>query len=364
MAQEINKIALTRIPKAGGVLVRRLVSYCGGVDEVFQASKKELMTVPGVGASLAKTILEKSYFEEAETELMFTEKHDIKILFYTDKSYPKRLTHFHDAPLLLYFKGQGDLNPERTVGIIGTRKPTEHGKIICESIIEGLQEYNVSIISGLAYGIDVCSHRKSLDTGIPTFGCLGHGLQKIYPARHKQTALKMTENGGLLTEFTSKEEPDAPHFPMRNRVIAGLSDALVVVESGSSGGSMITAEIANRYNKDVFAVPGRLNDPVSQGCNKLIKTHKAQLIESAADIGYIMGWDKDGTKSPVQRSLFHDVNDEEKLIVLALESEGSMGVDDLSHKTGFMQSKLAGVLLNLEFKGVLRSLPGKRYTLL
>lgn len=363
MSDLLYKIAVTKIPKAGPVLVRQIIAWCGGIKEVFETPKKDLLKIPGIGKSMAEHILNKSALEKAEIELEFIEKNEIQTLFYLDKNFPQRLIHFNDAPLMLYYKGNMDLNHPRTVGIVGTRKPSEHGKIICQELVEGLKDYNVSIISGLAYGIDVTAHRKCLEVGIPTVGCLGHGLHMIYPAAHKKTAKEMVLNGGLLTEFTSDEKPDSPHFPMRNRIIAGLSDALIVVETARKGGSMISAHMANSYNKDVFAVPGRLKDPSSQGCNLLIKSHKAQLIESAEDIAYIMRWEKGEIPKMQQKELFVDLNPFEKKVIEHLENKDSESVDALSYITGFTQSELAGILLNLEFKGMIKSLPGKRYML-
>ena len=364
MSDLLYKIAVTKIPKAGPVLVRQIVACCGGVKEVFDTPKKELLRIPGVGKKITEFILNKTALKEGEKELEFIEKNEIKPLFYLDKDFPQRLIHYNDAPLMLYYKGSLNLNHPRTVGIVGTRKPSEQGKVICEELVEGLKEYDAAIISGLAYGIDITAHRKCIDLDIPTIGCLGHGLHMIYPSAHKKTARNMLSNGGLLTEFTSNEKPDAPHFPMRNRIIAGLSDALIVVETARKGGSMISAEMANTYNKDVFAVPGRLKDPDSQGCNLLIKSHKAQLIESAKDIAYIMRWNKGTSPKNQQKQLFVDLNPFEKKIIEALEIKESESIDALSYETGFTQSELAGFLLNLEFKGMVRSLPGKRYMLL
>lgn len=363
MSDLLYKIAVTRIPKAGNIISKQLIAWCGGVKEVFQTPKKDLLKIPGVGHVTADYIVNKSSFDEEEAELNFIEKNEIETLFFLDKNYPQRLVHHNDAPLLLYYKGTLDLNYPRIVGIVGTRKPSEQGKIICEEIVEGLKEYNVAIVSGLAYGIDITAHKKCLDLGIPTIGCLGHGLHMMYPAAHKKASREMVQNGGLLTEFNSKERPDAPHFPMRNRIIAGLSDALIVVETARKGGSMISAEIANAYNKDVFAVPGRIKDSQSLGCNLLIKSHKAQLLESAEDIAYIMRWEKGAIPRNPQRQLFVDLDPFEKKVVETLQTKENEGIDAISYQTGFSQSELASLLLGLEFKGMVRSLPGKRYML-
>lgn len=359
----LHEIAVTKIFGAGAILTRQLVAWCGGVSEVFKTPKKELLKIPGIGEKTVNSILSKAAFKIAEEELKWIEKHNINTYFYLNENYPKRLAHFPDAPILLYYKGNMDLDHPRTVGIVGTRKPTEQGKIACEEIVEGLKPYGVSIISGLAYGVDITAHKKCLSLGIPTVGCLGHGLKMIYPKKHEKVALEMLENGGLLTEFSFNENPDAPHFPMRNRIIAGLSDALVVVETPKSGGSMISAHIANEYNKDVFAIPGRIKDEKSKGCNHLIKSHKAALAETAEDIAYVMRWEKGSENSSTARQiqLFVDLDDNEKIVVDALSRNDSIGIDSLSYQTHLSQSALAGILLGLEFKGVVKSLPGKRY---
>ncbi len=366
MSDLLYQIAFTKISGIGPKTGRQIVSYCGGIKEVFNASKQQLAEISGIRKITLDAILNKTTFKEAEDEIKFLEKNkNIQPLFYLDPKYPQRLTSFKDAPLLLYYQGNTNLNHKRTVAIVGTRKPSELGKKICEKIIEDLQNYNVVIISGLAYGIDITSHQKCVDLKIPTIACLGHGLQMIYPSQHKRTAQQMIQNGGLLTEFTSKEKPDAAHFPMRNRIIAGLCDALIVIETAKKGGSMITAEIGNAYHKDVFAVPGRLNDEFSQGCNFLIKTHKAQLIESAEDIGYIMRWEKGKEKrKPQQKSLFIELNDDEKKLIEMIHLNDSISIDSLSYQTGWTHSRLASLLLDLEFKGLIKSLPGKRYILI
>ena len=274
----LYKIALTKIPLVGAVTAKHLISYCGGVDEVFRARKKDLLKVPGVGEQTAESILNQQVLDAAEREIEYIEKHDIKPLFYIDKNYPQRLRSYNDAPVMLFFKGTANLNYHRIIGVIGTRTPSPHGVGICEEIVEGLSKYKPLILSGLAYGIDIAAHRKSLELGLETVAVLGHGLANIYPSHHSQVAMEMTRQGGLLTEFASHVGPERENFPMRNRIVAGLCDALVVVESAQKGGSLITAHQANGYNKDVFAVPGRIKDKYSQGCHQLIKRNQAHLL--------------------------------------------------------------------------------------
>jgi DNA processing protein len=358
------KIAVTMLPSVGAVTAKTLISYCGSPEAVFQESKKSLEKVPGIGPGMANIIVNHQVFEAAEKELRFVEQYDIKVLFYLDKDYPVRLKNYHDAPAILYYRGNADLNPYRTVAIIGTRKPTPRGVSFTEKLVEGLKHYQITTISGLAFGIDVACHRTSLDQEIPTLGVLGHGLQKIYPAQHYDVASRMMDNGGLLTEYWSFKKPDREHFPMRNRIVAGLCDALIVVETARKGGSMITVNFANEYNKDVFAVPGRVGESNYQGCNLLIKSHRASLIESVEDLAYVMRWDEIDAQKNIQRQMFTEFSEPEKLIVNLLRESDEMSVDTLAYKCGMANSELAGLLLNLEFKGVIRAVPGNRYVLL
>jgi DNA processing protein len=359
----LYRIAISKIPKIGAVLARNLISYCGGVEAVFHTKRKDLIKIPSIGETLANNILNQNVLQEAENEIKFIEKYKIEPIFYLDKNYPGRLKNYHDAPLMLFYKGTSDLNQARIVGIVGTRKPTERGKAFCEEIVMELQQYNVMIISGLAYGIDITAHKKSVDLGMETVGVLGHGLDRIYPAAHKSTAEKMVRNGGLLTEFTSGTTPHKDNFPARNRIIAGLADALIVVETARSGGSIITAKIANDYNKDVFAIPGRLKDQYSEGCNMLIKTHRANLMESVADISYIMQWEINDKKGK-QRSLFVELSEIEQKIVTILTGEESLDIDTLAFRTQLSPSILSMNLLNLEFQNMIKPLPGKRFMLI
>ena len=359
----LYKIAVTKIAKVGPVTARNLISYCGGVKAIFQSNKKDLLKIPGIGETTIANLHDKKVLFEAERELKFVEANNINPLFFLDKDYPSRLKHFQDSPILLYYKGNADLNAPHIVSIVGTRTPTVRGKAFCEEIVEGLSLYNVLIVSGLAYGIDAIAHQASLENKLATIGVLGHGLSRIYPTKHKRMADQMLDCGGLLTEFSSEVDIEREHFPMRNRIIAGMCDALIVIETAQKGGSMISAHMANNYNKDVFAVPGRLNDKFSQGCNHLIKTHKASLIESAEDIGYVMRWDKKSEVKSVQKSLFVELSENERQIVDLLQNEEDLSIDKLSQETQFNSSKMAELMLDLEFKGIVKTLPGKRYIL-
>ena len=358
-----HHIALTKIPLVGAVVAKNLIAYCGSASAVFGTPKRDLMRIPGIGPLLAENIIKQKIFDEVEEELRFIEKHKVRALTFLDNDYPQRLRQYNDSPLVLYYKGNADLNSSRIVSVVGTRKPSSYGRSICEELIQGLTNYNVMIISGLAYGIDVCAHKKSLEAGIETVGVLGHGLQKIYPATHKDIARKMIQQGGLLTEYPSGTDAEREHFPMRNRIVAGMCDALIVIETNRKGGSMISAEIANGYFKDVFAVPGRPKDPHSKGCNYLIKSHKAALIESADDLVQAMSWDQEGVPKNQQAELFIELSSEEKVVVELLRVNEELSIDQLTMKTCTNSSQMASTLLGLEFKGMLKPLPGKRYVL-
>lgn len=358
------KIALSLIPTIGDIRAKRLVAYCGSVEAIFKEKKSNLEKIPGIGSIYADAVLNHSLFDRAEEEIKFIEENNITPVFYLDKDYPKRLTHCEDSPILLYFKGNADLNAEKTISIVGTRDATEYGKSICEKLIADLAIHNVTIVSGLAYGIDICAHRAALENNLSTICVLAHGLDKIYPAIHKSTAQKMLENGGWLSDFTSKNIPDRENFPRRNRIVAGISDATIVIESKKEGGSLITATIANSYNRDVFAFPGRVDDVCSEGCNSLIKQNKAALIQSAADIVYIMGWEQTKiSKAPIQKKLFVELKPEEEILVNVLKEKKSVTIDDLCFATNMPMSKVSAFLLSLEFSGIVKSLPGKMYRL-
>ena len=359
----LYKIALTLIPNVGTTLSKNLISHCGGAKNVFEASRKKLMKIPGVGSKCATTILRSDILEQAAEEVAFMERHQIRALFYLDDDYPSRLKHFDNAPFLLYYRGNANLNHPRVVGIVGTRQPTVRGISNCEKLVEGLAPYDVLIASGLAYGVDGIAHKKSVNHKVSTVGVMGTGMATIYPHEHKRLAEKMIENGGLLTEYPHKSIPSRQHFPMRNRIIAGMVDALVVVESKIKGGSMISALIANEYNKNVFAFPGRSTDEQSAGCNALIKNHQAQLIDGAQDLVEIMRWEQLDATKEIQKQLFVELNSEEQSLVTLLKESEEVSIDRITYELKRPSSEIASLLLTLEFKGLVKTLPGKRYAL-
>ncbi|MEZ4911557.1 MAG: DNA-processing protein DprA [Saprospiraceae bacterium] len=358
----IALIAISKIPKVGPILGKNLISYCGGILSVFEQKPKQLCKIPGIGENIAKNIVHAD-FNEAEREYAWLRKNDVTPISFLEDAYPNRFIALDGCPILLYYKGNASLNHTRTVGIVGTRQPSNYGHTQCENILETISKYNVLIVSGLAYGIDGIAHKKSIELSIPTIGILGHGLDRIYPSSHTSLSQKMIGNGGLLTEFASGTLPDKENFPMRNRLIAALCDAIIIVESKRQGGSIITAEFANDFNKDVFAVPGNVNVPLSEGCNKLIKQNKAHLLESGDDVAYIMRWDDMDSGKTIQRQLFIELSDIETKICEALNDKKELTIDNITYIIGKTPSETSSILLEMEFKGILRNLPGKKFTL-
>ena len=359
--QKLYEIALTLVPGIGDVNGKKLVAYCGGAEAVFCEKKKALSQIPGVGDFTIKSIVNQDVMKRAEEEMCFIDKNGIRALFYLDQDYPKRLQHCHDSPMMLYYKGAADLNVSKVVGVVGTRNVTDYGRYASEKIIEDLSSDNVLIISGLAYGVDSVAHRAALKYDLATVGVLGHGMQTIYPAENRKLSINMLEKGGVLTEFVSGTKPDKENFPKRNRIVAGMVDCLVVVESAVKGGAMITAEIANSYDREVFAIPGRVGDIYSEGCNQLIKINKANLLTTAADIRYVMRWDVDNKVIPKQLRMFRDFSEDEQKVMDVFAGNNLVHLDDIIVGTDLSPSKIASVLLLLEFDGVLTALPGKRY---
>ncbi len=359
-----HQIALTLLDGVGSITARALLAHFQSPESIFDASVRELSQVPGIGLQLAHKIHAFDDFERVEEELHFIQKHHIKTLFITDQHYPKRLSQCYDAPVLLYYKGEADLNATKIVSIVGTRNATSYGKDLCEELIDALKVHEPVIVSGLAYGIDAHAHQVCVRSDLSTLGVLGHGLDRIYPSLHRNLAQKMTERGGLLSEFPSKTLPDRENFPKRNRIIAGLADATIVVEANVKGGALITADLANSYNRDVFAFPGRVDDVYSSGCNYLIKTNRAHLITNCADLEYLLGWKRKESSAVRQLQMPMDLTEDEKLIFELLIKHQSLAVDELLGLCKHSQTKLVSLTLALEMKGLIRCLPGNRYVLI
>lgn len=359
----LYRIALTAVPQIGAVQARLLIEKFGSAKAVFQARKAQLENTEGIGSVRASQIKSFDRFNAAEDEIRFMEKYGIKALFISDADYPQRLRHCYDPPTLLYYKGEADLNAARMVSIIGTRNNTEYGKMLTEQLVQDLAPYGTAIISGLAFGIDAIAHRQALAHQLPTVGVLAHGLDHIYPPQHKTLARQIVkEGGGLLTEFCSTEGPDKHHFPIRNRIVAGISEAVIVVESGTKGGSMVTAELANGYNKDVYCYPGKVTDAKSGGCLRLIKQQKAQLISSGKELVESLGWNqKEDRPLYQQASLLLPLTEPEKTLMTLLKETDSLHWDELLIRSALQAGEMATALLTLEMQGLVKALPGKQF---
>lgn len=360
----LYQIALTLVPNIGPVQARILTERFDKAGEIFNASKKELGSIDGIGEVRAKCIKMFGNFSAAEKEIEFVEKYKIQTFFLKDENYPKRLLNCYDSPTLLYYRGNADVNSSKIINIIGTRNNTDYGRHMTEQLIDKLQIHQVLIVSGLAYGIDAIAHKSAVQNNLPTIGVLAHGLDTIYPSAHAGLAKQMLVNGGLLTEFKKETLPDKHNFPKRNRIVAGMADATIVIETALKGGSMITAELANGYNRDVFAFPGKVTDSKSAGCNHLIKNNKAILLTDAAHLIEMLGWNPKKAKHKEQKELFISLTTDEQVLVDVLKEKETVHIDEIFLKSGLTSSTVAAAMLNLEFQNVVASLPGKMYRLL
>lgn len=360
------KIALSLIPGVGSKIAKNIIAYTGSLEGVFKEKKSVLLKIPGVGEQTARNIKNLSVTEKVDNELEFIQKNNLSTYFYLDDNYPSRLKQCPDSPIMLYAKGDPDFNRQKVIAIVGTRQATEYGKNICEELIKDLaaKNHDALIVSGLAYGIDIAAHKAALKNNLDTVAILAHGLDNLYPSLHKNIANEIVENGALLTEFLSGSKIDRNNFLKRNRIVAGLSDATIIIESAAKGGALVTGDIANSYNRDVFAFPGRMNDTYSKGCNDLIKTHKAGLIESAEDLEYFMGWDAVKENTPKQMRIFPDLSPVEQQIVDLLQDHGKLEIDIIGLKTKLPINTIASQLLQMEFAGIIKCLPGKIYALI
>ena len=357
------QISLTLVPGVGNVLAKKLLSHCGSAEAVFSEKKKLLLKIPGIGQTIADAIANHEVRERVNDEMAFIERYNIQPLFYLNADYPQRLKECHDAPIILYYKGNVDLNADKILAVVGTRTPTDYGKIICDKIISELD--NVLIVSGLAYGIDSCAHRSALKNDLKTIGVLAHGLDKIYPVQNEHLAKEMLSHGGLISEYMSKTNPDRENFPQRNRIVAGMADAVLVVETAQRGGSLITATLANSYNRDVLCVPGRVTDTKSAGCNWLIRSNRAALVENGEQIKEIMGWDENSAKvGVIQKTLFPTLSPDEEIVYKILETNKECSIDFIIHNADMSSSKVSAALLNMEFENIVKALPGKIYKLI
>jgi len=355
-------LALLRVEGVGDIVAKRLIGHCGTAENVFKAKVSQLKGIDGIGEVLLKNLRNKAVFERAEEELRIIERELIKVLHYQQDGYPNRLKHCIDGPVLLFSSGAMDLAQGKMISIVGTRQITAYGTEFCKKLIEDLALFNPIIVSGFAYGVDIVAHQAAMENNLQTIGVLAHGLNQIYPKSHKKYVAKMEENGGFLTEFWSQSNPDKENFVRRNRIVAGMSEATIVIESAEKGGSLITANAANDYNRDVFAVPGRITDKYSLGCNNLIKTQQAHLLSSAADLVYMLNWELENeTIKPIQKQLFVALDFEEQKVYDYLQNSGKQLLDTIALECDLPIYKISSLLLNMELKGVVRPLPGKLF---
>lgn len=354
-------LALQKVEGVGDIVAKKLLTHCGNAETIFKTKSSQLSSIDGIGTVLLSKLKNKSIFEKAEEELKFIKNKEINVVFFKDDNYPERLKHCIDGPLLLFTSGNIDFKTRKIISIVGTRQITSHGTEFCKKLISDLAPLNPIIVSGFAYGVDIVAHQAAMEYNLQTIAVVAHGLDQIYPGVHKKYVSKMEKNGGFMTEFWSSTNPEKENFVKRNRIVAGMSEATIVIESAEKGGSLISANLANDYNRDVFAVPGRTSDKFSQGCNNLIKTQRANLLTSAADIVYILNWDLEEKSKPVQKQLFITLeNDEQKIYDYLLKS-GKEILDIIALECDFPIYKISGILLNMELKGVIRPLPGKLF---
>jgi len=355
-------LVLRLLPSFGNIRGRKLLEFCKTPEAVFDTNPKDFLTIDGIGAShLSQFKKWKSHLKEVEKEIAFIEKHQIQTIFLGDPNYPKTLEYCPDAPLVLFAKGNFSLEKRKIISIVGTRKNDLYGQDFCQELIKDLTVIDPIIVSGFAYGIDIIAHQQALKSGLDTVGCLAHGFDKIYPKEHKKYIRAIEKKGGFVTDFTSSEVFDRNNFLRRNRIIAGLAHATVVIQSNIKGGSMNTADYAHQYNRDLFALPGLVTNKLSGGCHQLIRNQKAQIITSANDLMYAMGWESDDVKKGVQKLLFIELNEEEKIIFNHLKNISQDNLDNISLSTKFSISKAATLLMQLEMKGCIRPLPGKHF---
>lgn len=356
-------LALQRIPNLGDISAKKLLRKMGSAEAIFNEKKSNLAKIDGIGLLRLKDLNLKKQLEEADEEIEFIESNNIEYNYFQDKNYPEKLKHCIDGPILFFHRGNIDLVGKRIISVVGTRKITSYGNAFCQNLIEELAPLNPVIVSGLAYGVDICAHKAAIDNNLQNIACLAHGLNQLYPKDHKRYIKKIEENGGFISEFWSSDSFDRNNFLKRNRIIAGLSEATIVIESAEKGGSLVTADIANSYNREVFAVPGRATDAQSRGCINLIKQQKANLITSAADVVYLLDWEIKEKHKPKQTQLFVELDEEEKIIFKFLKDKEKELLDVIALECSIPAYKTASILMNMELKGVIRPLPGKLFQL-
>ncbi len=357
----LSVLALQSAPNLGDSTAKKLIRHLGSAEAIFKARKDSLLKIDGIGKIKIEGLFDAERFRMAEAELKFTQKNQIKYHYYLDKDYPEKLKHCNDGPIMLFSKGKIDLVGKKILSIVGTRKITAAGTAFCEKLIEDLAPLNPVIISGFAYGVDITAHKAAIKNGLQTIGCLAHGFNQLYPPTHAKYRKSLEENGGFFTDFWSTDKFDRNNFLKRNRVIAGLSEATVVIESAEKGGSLVTADIANSYDREVFAVPGRPTDVQSSGCLNLIKSQNAHVLTSAADLIYILNWEVQTKTAAVQKQLFIELETQEQVLYNFLQDSGKQQLDFIALNCKMPTYKAAGILLEMELKGAIRPLPGKLF---
>ncbi len=360
--QLLAVLALQNVNNIGDATAKKLINFCGNAENIFKEKKATLLKIDGIGENTIKDLYNSDHYAEAEKEFAYIKKNNISYSYFTDESYPEKLRHCIDGPILIFKTGNIDLANRKIISIVGTRQITSYGAYFCEKLIDELSPLNPVIVSGFAYGVDICAQKAAMEKNLQTIGCLAHGLNQIYPKPHGMYMHQIEKNGGFITDFWSKDEPERNNFLRRNRIIAGLSEATIVIESAEKGGSLVTADIAHSYNREVFAVPGRTNDKFSIGCNNLIKQQKAHMLTSTADLIYILNWDiEDKKPKPIQKKLFVELADDEKNIYNYLQKNGKDLIDIIALECQLPIHKVSTTLLSMELKGVIRPLPGKLF---
>lgn len=354
-------LALQHVPNLGDTTAKKLIRKFGSAKNIFQEKRSNLLKIDGIGQTRIQEISNPGLLKEAEEELKFIEANKIRVHYYQDMDYPEKLKHCSDGPIILFSRGNIDLDRKRIISVVGTRKITAHGISFCEELIENIAVLDPVIISGFAYGVDITAQKAAVKNNLQTIGCLAHGLNQIYPKTHKKYIPEIEQNGGFFTDFWSTDNFDRNNFLKRNRIIAGLSEATIVIESAEKGGALVTADIANSYDREVFAVPGRPSDKYSLGCNNLIKSQNAHVLTSAADLAFILGWEIEQKQNSVQKQLFIELEGDEQKLYEFLKTSGKTELDIVALHCNIPTFKTASLLLNMELKGAIRPLPGKLF---
>ena len=355
-------LALQHVKGIGDINAKKLIAHCGTAKNVFKEKRNLLEKINGIGTFTIRHLSDVQNLKDAEIELKYIQKNKIKTSYFLENSYPEKLKHCVDGPILIFKKGNIEIENQPIISIVGTRKITSYGRNFCEQLINEIKAYHPIIVSGFAYGVDICAHKSAIKNKLQTIGVLAHGFEDVYPKAHEKYTIDIENNGGFITDFWHNETPLRENFLKRNRIVAGISDATIIIESAEKGGSLVTADIANSYNRDVFAVPGRSSDRQSKGCNNLIKNHKASMLTSSQDLIEFLNWDvkKSPTKS-IQKQLFIELDEQEQKIVDFLVENGKVLLDGSAINCNFPIHKTTSILFNLEMKGVVKPLPGKIY---